>query len=152
MARDIAPKSAEKGPPDCVFCRIVKGSIPSMKVYEDEDVLAFLDIYPIAKGHTLVIPKAHYPDLPSTPRPVWAKAMGVVQDLTPKVRDAMGADAANVGINVGRVAGQAVFHVHAHIIPRREGDGLKHWPNGQYGKNEIVEVQEKIAKATGYQG
>jgi histidine triad (HIT) family protein len=136
--------------PECIFCRIVKGSIPSMKVYEDDEVLAFLDIYPISRGHTLVIPKAHYRDVASAPPALWKTVMGVVQALTPKVKDAMGADGVNIGINVERAAGQGVFHVHANIIPRWNDDGLSNWKNKSYGTNEIVEVRDKINNVTGF--
>ena len=108
---------------DCIFCAIVAGEIPARTVHETDDVLAFLDANPLARGHTLVIPKthaAHVGDLAAAD----ARALfDVVTELTPQVQSAVDADAATVGINDGEAAGQEVPHVHVHLIPRFEGDG-----------------------------
>src|SRR5689334_16525062 len=113
---------------DCLFCKIVKGDIPCTKVYEDDDVLAFLDIQPVNVGHTLVVPKAHHQDCAATPDDVMAALMRTVRRVGAAALEASGAQGYNVGINCGTVAGQVIMHTHVHVMPRFEGDGLKHWP------------------------
>ncbi|MFC6753639.1 HIT family protein [Halorubrum tibetense] len=108
---------------DCVFCSIVAGDIPARTVHETDDVLAFLDANPLAAGHTLVIPKAHARHVGDLDSALASDLFDVVAELTPRVQDAVDADAANVGINDGAAAGQEVPHVHVHVIPRFEGDG-----------------------------
>ena len=108
---------------DCVFCSIVAGDIPARTVHETDDVLAFLDANPLAAGHTLVIPKAHAQHVGDLDSALASDLFDVVAELTPRVQDAVDADAANVGINDGAAAGQEIPHVHVHVIPRFEGDG-----------------------------
>ncbi|MGB9987092.1 HIT family protein [Salarchaeum japonicum] len=108
---------------DCIFCQIVDGDIPARVVYEDEDVLAFLDANPIAPGHTLVIPKTHYETLGDVPAEHANRLFAAIHSLTPVVEDAVDADASNIGFNNGAAAGQEVPHVHGHIVPRFEDDG-----------------------------
>ncbi len=108
---------------DCIFCAIVAGDIPARTVHETDDVLAFLDANPLAPGHTLVIPKAHHQHVGDLPADLASAVFDAVAELTPRVQAAVDADAANVGLNDGEAAGQEVPHVHAHIVPRFEGDG-----------------------------
>ncbi|OYR56573.1 HIT family protein [Halorubrum halodurans] len=108
---------------DCIFCSIVDGEIPAWTVYETDAVLAFLDANPLARGHTLVIPKAHAERVGDLDADTASAVFDAVSDLTPRVQDAVDADAANVGVNDGEAAGQEVPHVHAHVVPRFEGDG-----------------------------
>ena len=108
---------------DCVFCSIVAGDIPARTVRETDDVLAFLDANPLARGHTLVVPKAHAEHVGDLDDETASSLFAVVSELTPHVQSAVDADAANVGINDGAAAGQEVPHVHVHIIPRFDGDG-----------------------------
>jgi histidine triad (HIT) family protein len=108
---------------DCIFCSIVDGDIPARVIYEDDDVLAFLDANPLAEGHTLVIPKRHHETLGDTPPEDGEMTFAAVHYLAPLVEDAVGADATSIGINNGEVAGQEVPHLHVHIVPRFEGDG-----------------------------
>ncbi|MFC7204863.1 HIT family protein [Haloferax namakaokahaiae] len=108
---------------DCIFCAIASGDIPGRIVHETEHTLAFLDVNPLAPGHTLVIPKDHYARLDEVPADLSEELFGAVSDLVPRVEDAVDADATNVGINNGPAAGQEVDHVHVHIVPRFEGDG-----------------------------
>ena len=110
--------------PDCIFCKIVAGEIPSEKVYEDDAVLAFMDINPTSVGHTLVIPKDHCPDLLTTP----AEALQSVAAVLPKIAAAVVAATNAEGFNIlqsnNPCAGQVVFHTHFHVVPRRPGDGI----------------------------
>lgn len=130
---------------DCVFCKIIAGKIPSSKVYEDKTIFAFLDIAPVNPGHTLIVPKAHYPDFLSTPPELAAQMLTVLQRIAPAVLKATKAPAFNVGINNGRAAGQLVDHVHIHLMPRQKGDGLKSWKNGSYAPGEAYQLAQQIA-------
>ncbi|HWG90918.1 MAG TPA: HIT domain-containing protein [Candidatus Thermoplasmatota archaeon] len=107
----------------CIFCKIAKGEIPSFKVHEDEHTLAFLDIQPLAEGHTLVVPKTHAVLIQDLPAADNAALWGAVQQVAAKLQKTTGAPATTVAVNNGRAAGQEVPHVHVHVVPRREGDG-----------------------------
>jgi histidine triad (HIT) family protein len=108
--------------PTCVFCKIASGLIPSFKVFEDEVVLAFLDISPVVKGHTLVVSKQHYPSVMETPGEALAAVNQRIPAISRAVLVATGAAACSVLINNGAEAGQTVRHIHYHILPRVEGD------------------------------
>lgn len=129
---------------DCIFCKIVAGDIPAYKVYEDDDVLAFLDIAPVHPGHTLVIPKKHYENLLDLPETEAAKLVSAIKKITPAVLAGVGANSFNLGLNSGIEAGQAVPHFHWHIMPRYEGDGLELWRGGSYPAGEAERTLEKI--------
>ncbi|GAB3032519.1 HIT family protein [Natronobiforma cellulositropha] len=106
-----------------IFSQIVAGDIPARVVYEDETTLAFLDVNPLAPGHTLVIPKEEYERLNDVPADVAADLYATLHRLVPAVEAAVDADASTVAFNNGEAAGQEVPHVHAHIVPRFTGDG-----------------------------
>ena len=107
----------------CVFCAIVAGTAPAIRVYEDDDYLGFLDIRPFTKGHTLVIPKQHSVDLTDTPAPTLAGLLTVGQRIAQATRaSGLAATGNNIAINDGKSAFQSVFHIHLHVIPRRDGD------------------------------
>ncbi len=101
-----------------IFCRIIDGEIPSSKVYEDDDVLAILDISQITKGHTLVMPKKHCQDFLSCPQEILHKVMDVAQRIGQAEMLVLGAVGVNILSNVGEIAGQSVIHFHVHVIPR----------------------------------
>ncbi len=134
---------------DCIFCKIVRGELPSAKVYEDADVLAFLDIGPIVKGHTLVIPKAHHDPLPAVPPALLAKVMAVVQWVAQAQLDGLSADGVNIHQSNGAVAGQIVPHVHFHVVPRFANDGHSwNWRAGSYSQPaEMSALAEKLRAA-----
>jgi histidine triad (HIT) family protein len=129
---------------DCVFCRIVEKKIPAQVVYEDDEFLAFLDIRPITPGHTLVIPKEHSKDLFDTSGEALCRVMPLLQRLAQAIRQAAHADAVNIGMNNGSAAGQEIFHAHFHVIPRRKGDGLKHWPGHEASADALDKMKEAI--------
>jgi histidine triad (HIT) family protein len=104
-----------------IFCRIIKGEIPSTKIYEDDDVLAILDISQTTKGHTLVIPKLHCDNFLSCPQEVMHKVMDVAQRIGQAEISILGAKGVNILTNVGEQAGQSVPHFHVHVIPRYTG-------------------------------
>lgn len=109
---------------DCIFCAIAAGEIPSFKVYEDDVVLAYLDINPFSKGHTLVIPKAHSTGLLDTDDGVLASVVARVKKVAAHLKAELPCDGFNILQNNGEAAGQTVRHLHFHIIPRYAGEPL----------------------------
>lgn len=129
----------------CLFCKIVAGEIPCTKVYEDDTILAFLDIHPVNIGHTLVIPKAHHVNLYDAPDETLARMMQIIKKLSISVKTALNADGINIEMNNDAPAGQLIFHTHIHIIPRFSGDGFTHWHGARgYNEGEAEEVALKI--------
>jgi diadenosine tetraphosphate (Ap4A) HIT family hydrolase len=108
----------------CAFCAIVAGEAPAIRIHEDDDYLAVLDVRPFTRGHTLVLPKRHTVDLTDTPPETLAGMIAVGQRIARAARATELADATNVGINDGPAAFQTVFHIHLHVLPRRNGDKL----------------------------
>jgi len=108
---------------DCIFCKIISGEIKAYKVYEDDFVLAFLDVHPCSNGHTVVTPKQHISSLLTLEVEGWTKMTLGLKKTIEKVKEVIKPDAMNIGINEGKASGQAVPHLHWHIIPRWENDG-----------------------------
>jgi len=108
---------------DCIFCKIVGGEIPNYTVYEDDNVLAFLDIHPHAKGHTVIVPKKHFVSILEMNDVEWNGLMLGIKKAAERVQEVLHPDGMNIGINDGVAAGQVVQHVHWHIFPRWENDG-----------------------------
>ena len=108
----------------CVFCAIVAGQAPAIRIYEDDGYLAFLDIRPFTRGHTLVVPKQHTVDLTDTPPETLADMVTIGQRIAKAARATELADATNIGINDGKAAFQSVLHIHLHVLPRQSGDKL----------------------------
>ena len=132
---------------DCLFCKMVAGQIPVAKIYEDEDVLSFLDIGPISDGHTLVIPKQHFKKLHDCPSELLGRIGSRLGKIAGAVIAAMNSDDYNVLCNNGKAAGQHVEHLHFHIIARRNGDGLfDRWPAYRYEQGRIKVIAEEIRK------
>jgi len=129
---------------DCVFCKIIREEIPSDKVYEDDNVLAFLDIKPVSSGHTLLIPKVHSENLLNISEEHLANLMSVLPKVAKAIIEATGASGFNVGINNGADAGQIIFHTHIHIIPRNSKDNLQLWAQHDYQEGEATIVAKKI--------
>jgi histidine triad (HIT) family protein len=130
---------------DCIFCKIVAGEIPSVKIYENDVVYSFLDIGPLSEGHTLVIPKEHYSKLHECPADLFGTVASTIPKIASAVIEALGYEDYNVLCNNGRSAGQLVDHVHFHIIPRRQSDNLfNRWPSSQYPEGKIETVSQKI--------
>jgi len=128
----------------CIFCKIVSREIPSYKVHEDENVLAFLDIAPVNYGHTLVIPKKHFENMEEVDVKTLEQVIMAVKKIGASVKSGLGVAGYNLCVNNGKVSGQVVPHLHFHIIPRTAGDGLELWPQGKYGDGEAEEVLKKI--------
>ncbi len=109
----------------CIFCNITQGIWDSKKVYEDDEILAILDLSQQGYGHTLIMPKAHYDNLLDIPADLLAKISMVAQNLAKKYQDKLGADGFNIVNNCSEVAGQTVMHFHMHLIPRYKNDNSK---------------------------
>jgi len=129
---------------DCIFCKIVSGELACEKIYEDEETLAFLDIAPVNYGHTLVIPKEHYENLEAVPEDLLAKVIKTVKEVGLSIKKNLGSAGYNATVNNGSIAGQIIPHLHFHVIPRAEGDGLELWPGGKYADGEAEEAAEKL--------
>ncbi len=131
--------------PDCIFCKIVAGEIPSFNVYEDAATLAFMDINPVSDGHVLVIPKAHFADVVE----VSEDAIGATSAAARKVAQAVQAALEPPGLNLlqcnGEAAAQSVQHFHMHVIPRRIDDDLSmNWPIVPGNMDAIAATAERI--------
>lgn len=129
---------------DCIFCKIVARELPAEIVYEDENTLAFLDIQPVNKGHTLVIPKKHTVNIFDIDKETMSAIYEAARIVSKAVKKGTGADGINLNNNNGAAAGQEVFHYHAHIIPRFANDELSHWHKKEYKEGEMTEFTKKI--------
>ena len=130
----------------CVFCKIVNGDIPSAKVYEDEDVLAILDLSQVTYGHTLVMPKKHVSDLIECDQETYLKVMSVVQKLAQQITEKCKANGCNILSNIHEAAGQTVMHMHIHIIPRYDTNDALEINFNESKKQDLSEVLNTILK------
>src|SRR6266540_6351194 len=131
-----------------IFSRIVSGEIPSIKICEDERTLAFMDINPAGRGHTLVISKAEYPDLFTIPTEILAAVTNTVRRVAIALRDTLKPDGMSIIQNNGRAAGQTVFHYHVHLIPRWQGDNVvRHWTPQPSDQVELETLAEQVRHA-----
>lgn len=132
---------------DCIFCKIVDKEIPAFRIYEDEFVLAFLDINPAAMGHTLVIPKKHFENVFDIEEGYLEKIILVSQKIAKKMKDEMGVEGVNFYHASGRAAEQSVLHFHLHIIPRNAGDSIDFTKSALRPLEDVdTEVLETIRK------
>ena len=131
---------------DCIFCKIVAGELPAAVVGSDERVLAFLDINPATRGHTLVIPRAHVEDIHEIDSEDLAAATALAQRIAGRVRERLGADGVNLLHSSGSAAWQTVFHFHIHVIPRYLGDPLRlPWVPAPGDPSEIAAAAAALA-------
>lgn len=131
--------------PSCIFCKIVVGEIPSTCVLQTDRVIVILDVNPVAKGHVLIIPRDHYPQLRDLPDELAAHAGSLLPRLARAIVSAVGAEGSNIVINSGDVAGQTVDHCHWHLIPRSSGDAVQWpWPHQRYEGDEMVQTANLI--------
>ena len=131
----------------CVFCAIVAGEAPAVRIHEDDDLLAILDIRPFTRGHTLVIPKTHSVDLTDTAPDTVAAMAALGQRIARAARrSGLHADGNNIAINDGKAAFQTVFHIHFHIVPRYEGQGLGVHAAQKGDEADLKVLQERLAK------
>lgn len=132
---------------DCIFCKIVKGNAPCTVVFENEHVLAFMDIFPAANGHTLVVPKKHFVNTLDCPEKELSEVIMAVKKIGQAQVKGLGAHGFNIHQSNNREAGQIVFHLHFHVIPRFAGDGLSfRWQPQKVETKELEKSAEKIRK------
>lgn len=136
---------------DCLFCKIAAREIPAEIVHEDDQTIAFLDIHPINKGHTLVIPKTHATNIYEIDDAIFFEVMRTAKRLARVVKSATNAEGINIGMNNDPAAGQAVMHAHVHVIPRFSDDGHAHWHGEPYAEDEIEAFGTLIRDAAGNQ-
>ena len=132
---------------DNIFAKILRGEMPCVKVYEDDNILSFMDVFPQSEGHTLVIPKAPSRNLLETNAKDIGRLFGAVQRITKAVETALKPDGITVTQFNGAPAGQTVFHTHVHIIPRYDGKALGAHGSGTADKDELKALAEKISAA-----
>jgi histidine triad (HIT) family protein len=132
---------------DCPFCQIARHQAPAQIVYEDDRTVAFLDINPVSRGHTLVIPKGHYPDLFELSPGDWQAVALTAQRVAKAIKAGLGAEGLNLLQSNGPVAGQVVFHFHLHLIPRYRGDGLRLGHRSPYREQDFPETARRIREA-----
>jgi len=131
-----------------IFAKIIAGELPATKIYEDDTVLAFLDINPIQPGHTLVIPKTASTDVRQTDPTDLAHLMTIAQNIAIAQTNSLDCDGVNIFCNCGTAAGQEVFHTHIHVVPRWTDDGvLVSAKHSQYKENEAATVASQITAA-----
>ena len=129
---------------DDLFLKIIKGEVPSEKIYEDDNTFAFLDIKPNNPGHTLVVPKKYSRNILDITEDDWIALMKTVRTLAPIIKDAVNATGVNVYMNNEPSAFQEIFHTHVHIIPRHSDDGFHPWGGTPYEGNKMKEIGETI--------
>jgi len=129
----------------CIFCKIVAGEIPSYKIYEDKNTFAFLDIKPINPGHVLVVSKKHYQNIEEITEDDLRDLILVVKKIGAILKTKLGVAGYNVYENNDPVAGQAVPHIHFHVIPRTENDGFKYWQGGSYSLGQADDLVRKLS-------
>ncbi len=130
---------------DCVFCKIVLGEIFSFKVFESENAFAFLDINPASKGHSLVVPKKHFENFEDVSEQVLKELILSVQRTAKAVKKAVGCSGFNIFVSNGKSAGQVIFHLHFHIVPRFENDSVGlNWNTVSFAEKELEQLALKI--------
>ena len=133
-------------PEDCVFCQIVAGTAPAHRIAEDEHTIAFLDIAPFTRGHTLVIPREHHRDLWDVPPEVWQAVTAMTYRVADQLRDRLEPEGLNLLQATRLVAFQTVFHLHMHVIPRYEADSVSipPWPKPRVSDDELAALAQQL--------
>jgi histidine triad (HIT) family protein len=132
----------------CIFCDIVGRKSPASLIYEDSDVMAFLDIYPVQRGHALVIPKRHFVDIWDIPPEVLTKVVSVTKRVSQKMKEVLDTEGVNTFSASGKPAGQDIYHFHMHVIPLGKGERTKfvEWWRTAMGKADRPELDELATK------
>lgn len=133
--------------PDCLFCGIIAGTTPATIVLETDDVVGFLDVRPVFKGHTLLVPREHLVTLSDLPESLMVPLLGTAQRVADAITSGLGAQGTFVAMN--NVVSQSVAHLHMHVVPRTKGDGLRgfFWPRTKYADGEAEQYAAKIQAA-----
>ncbi len=132
---------------DCLFCGIIAGTTPATIVLETDDVVGFLDVRPVFKGHTLLVPREHLVTLSDLPESLMVPLLGTAQRVADAITSGLGAQGTFVAMN--NVVSQSVAHLHVHVVPRTKGDGLRgfFWPRTKYADGEAEEYAAKLRAA-----
>lgn len=130
--------------PNCVFCNIVSGDIPSRKIYEDKQTLVFMDVVGDVDGHLLVIPKKHFKSILDCEPDALNAVIRTVQKISVNLAENCGYDGVNLLNASGESAGQSVPHFHIHLIPRKQGDQIDAWPKFDGAKQDINALFDEI--------
>ena len=133
---------------DCIFCKIAAGEIPSRKIYEDNDLIAIMDLSPTSKGHSLIIPKEHYTNIYDIDEEIAGKVMKTAKKLATKMTVALNCDGFNLLQNNGETAGQTMFHFHMHLIPRyKDADNnMLKFTSVSFSDEEMDAIRKQIIK------
>jgi histidine triad (HIT) family protein len=129
---------------DTIFMKIIRREIPADIVYEDADTIAFLDVKPVVPGHTLVVPKKPFKNIFDVPTETLQAVMNTIHTIAPAVRNAVGAHGMHINSNHEAAAGQLVFHLHFHLIPRHDRSEFSFWPQQEYPAYAAADIAEKI--------
>lgn len=133
---------------DCIFCKIANGEIPSASIYEDDEFKVILDLGPLAKGHALILPKAHCANIYEASDEMVSKAFRLAKKMAGRMTEALGCDGFNIIQNNGEAAGQTVFHLHIHLIPRyKDSENCIIWKHGELDSEQRDEVLKKMAES-----
>ena len=131
---------------ECIFCKIVKNELPAALVFENKEIISFLDIRPVNKGHCLVLPKKHVETFLDLDTKTLHALMSVCQKVAKAMVQGTNAGGFNIILNSNNVAGGEIPHAHFHLIPRFQGDGIKNWPHKSYQEKELGQFAEKIKR------
>ena len=131
---------------NCIFCKLANGDIPTNSIYEDDDFKVILDASPATKGHSLIIPKAHYKDIYEIDEELAGKAFKLAKKLTISMTEKLGCEGFNILQNNKEVAGQTVFHFHMHLIPRyKEGKSILTWGHEEFTSEEMEDICKSLS-------
>lgn len=131
---------------DCIFCKLANGVIPTNAIYEDEDFKVIMDANPASKGHCIILPKTHAENLYELPEKYCEKLLPVAKKCSTVLKEVLGCEGLNVLQNNGEVAGQTVFHLHVHLIPRYAGDGVHIKWTENADESDIEALAQEIRK------
>lgn len=132
---------------DCIFCKIAKGEIPSATVYEDDDFRVIMDISPASEGHMIILPKEHAANVYELSDEIASKIYVLAKKLATALKDELDCDGINILQNNGEAAGQTVFHLHMHIIPRYYSDDISiRWNQGKSDADSLAELAKSIGQ------
>ncbi|MCR4798143.1 MAG: HIT family protein [Lachnospiraceae bacterium] len=130
---------------DCIFCKLANGIIPTNSIYEDEDFKVILDADPATKGHALILPKEHFANIYEVDDAVAAKILPLAKRLATHMTEKLGCDGFNILQNNGEAAGQTVFHLHVHLVPRYDdGRNILTWSHVKFTEEETKEICESL--------
>ena len=132
--------------PNCIFCKLANGEIPTNKIFEDEDFTVILDASPATKGHALILPKEHFKNLYELDDEVGQRIIPLAKKAAAHMTETLHCDGFNLVQNNNEVAGQTVFHFHMHLIPRYEdGQRMLEWPHESFSEEEMKELATKLS-------